>query len=127
MKKIILGALIVVVAVLALTCPSKEAHKEKIKATITSMVDDEINDRVEDPTAAEIASIGSVFAGQLTGTILDSKLEVKNYFLFSVGKIHFQGEDRTISFGIFNQVKTFDKEDVKNVVNSYIDSKKKQK
>lgn len=124
MKKIILIVLIVVVAVLALTCPSKEAHKAKIQETITSLVDDEINERVDDPVVSKIASLGSVFAGRLTGTILESKLQVTNYFLFSVGKIHFQGEDRVISFGIFNQVKTFDKEDVKNVVNTYLDSKK---
>ena len=59
-------------------------------------------------------SIGSSVAG----FFLDSRLTVKNHFVYSTGAVKdLEGNDQTVSVGVFGHVFTFKKEDMEKVVN----------
>jgi len=50
------------------------------------------------------AVLGSVLASNLSNIYLDSQLEVKNYFVLSVGEVSFKGKTYPVSVGVFNHV-----------------------
>lgn len=121
MKKIIaLIILIGIVLLAAITCPDAEAHKNAIVNVMSDTVDDKISEELNGDDGNIIsnglASIGSMFAGKIIDSVVDSKLHVENYVVFSLGKIHWEQEDKVVSVGVFNQIYTFSKEDIQKVL-----------
>lgn len=121
MKKIIaLIILIGIVLLAAITCPDAEAHKNAIVNVMSDTVDDKISEELNGDDGNIIsnglASIGSMFAGKIIDSVVDSKLHVDNYVVFSLGKIHWEQEDKVVSVGVFNQIYTFSKEDIQKVL-----------
>ena len=111
MKKNIILALCLAVAffVLAFTCPDKEAHSEAITYKVSIVVNEKIdNGENENP----LGFLGSMYVSKIIGEVLESRLKVNNYLIFSTGEINYKGEVKTISFGILNHVFTIGKEDV---------------
>ena len=53
-----------------------------------------------------------MYVSKIIGEVLESRLKVNNYLIFSTGEINYKGEVKTISFGILNHVFTIGKEDV---------------
>ena len=116
--KIKVIALVVILFALLLatvTCPGKKDHVEAVKAAVTGYVDDKVTEKQEDDSP--MSFLGALLAGKLAEMFLESKMEVKNYFLFSVGQITFEGKIRTVSVGAFNHVFTYDKDDIANAIN----------
>lgn len=122
MKKIIaLIILIGIVLLAAITCPDAEAHKNAIVNVMSDTVDDKISEELNGDDGGNIisnglASIGSMFAGKIIDSVVDSKLHVDNYVVFSLGKIHWEQEDKVVSVGVFNQIYTFSQEDIQKVL-----------
>ena len=115
MKKsiIIIG---IVAIIMAITCPNKQAHQETIKATLTNLIEKELS---SDDDIIGYEFFGSMIAGKLLEVILEEKLTVNNYILFSVGKIQYKDEVKHISFGILNQVFTFDEDDLQKELDNH--------
>ncbi len=95
--------LLLVVIALATTCPAKQEHKEAVMNELKSYID---NKTAESDDKASTA-IGSFFVSSVLGWAMDSMIEVHNYGLCSVGEMHFQGQTKTVSFGILNHVFVF--------------------
>ncbi len=104
------GAVGVLILLLALTCPGKEAHVDKIRTTLANAVEEKNG---ED---SELGILGALFVSKVADVYLDSKLEIDNYVVCSVGKVRMDGETTTLSFGILNQVFTFSKETMKEAM-----------
>lgn len=101
---------IIVVGLLALTCPNAEEHKEKI----TEQINLAIQDKVDEATGVGfLGGLVSTATDAIVDKYIDNSLEVNSYGVCSVGRMKVDGEMRTVSFGIFNHIFTFDKEDVK--------------
>ncbi len=113
-KTAIFVVILFVLLLATLTCPNKEAHVDAIKSAVTGYVDDSMKDN--DDTSGVMTFLGTLFVGKLTDMFLDSKLEVKNYLVFSVGQISIKDTVRTISVGAFNHVFTYDKDDIKSTL-----------
>ncbi len=121
MKKIIaLIILIGIVLLAAITCPDAEAHKNAIVNVMSDTVDDKISEELSSGDSniisAGLASIGSMLAGKLIESAVDTKLHVDNYVVFSLGKIHWEQEDKVVSVGVFNRIYTFSQEDIQKVL-----------
>lgn len=122
MKKVIAVIIIVgAVLLLAMTCPDKTAHQEAIRDSISQVYNDKVNESMSEEDASNelvqgFAMLGNIFVDKIVETVLDTKLSVKNYVLFSVGTIYLDGNTKTVSFGILNNVFTYDKEDIKNLI-----------
>lgn len=123
MQKLAIKLTLVIVAVgamilLALTCPDKEAHKEAMKTTINKafegkMAESFTKDESSNSIFQGITMLGSMLVNNIADSMLDTKMEVKNYVFFSIGTINHEGESHTISFGILNNVYTCSEEDLK--------------
>lgn len=113
---LIIIAIIILIALFVVTCPNKAAHKEAIKTVTNELIDKKTSD-----SGLDAGGWGSLIAGalgnRLIEVLLDSKLSVDNYLLFSVGTIHFGDKTKTVSFGCLNHVFTFSEDDLEKAMN----------
>ena len=108
MKKLLVIIILLLVAVLmVLTVPEKQKHKEAMMEAINEYVEEEAQNRFGDNV---LAKLGKGVVVKTIETALNSKLKVKNYYLFNTTYVRLQGEDKTLSLGLFGQVITFDKD-----------------
>lgn len=108
MKKLMVIIILLLVAVLmVLTVPDKQMHKEAMMEAINEYVEEEAVDKVGDNV---LAKLGKGVIVKTVETALNSKLKVDNYYLFNTTHVRLQGEDKTLSLGMFGHVFTFDKE-----------------
>ena len=90
------------------TVPDKKAHKEAMMKAIKEYVDEEATNRGFGNNV--ITSIGKSLVNTSIQLALGSKLKVHNYYLFNTTSIRMKGKDQILSLGIFGQVITFDKD-----------------
>jgi len=94
------SALAVIIIALIATCPDKQKHTEALQELTASL----INDVVGNYDADGYELIGAYIGNRILDAFIDDNLYVDNYFLFSVGKMTYEGEENPVSFGIFNHV-----------------------
>lgn len=112
-RNIIIGTLTAAfVLTLVFTCLGKKAHQAAIRDLITETLDEEPPEIIPQELLPVWNVLGSLAAGQLIDVLLDSQLEVRNYAIFSIGRIQLPDEKKTVSFGILGKIYTFDKEDI---------------
>lgn len=114
MKKFFKALVVILIigGVAVISCPDKQAHKDAITTVINEAVHDELGINAEDDSLGILSGLANIGAG----IYLDTKFDVKNYFLFSVGTILHGAENDVVSLGVFGHVFTFDKEDVKQLL-----------
>jgi len=90
------------VFVLVLTCPNKNDHKEALKSRLSTFVNE--NSSSNDEIFG--VNLGSLVFSGIAELVLENKLTVKNYYLFSIGEINIDGNKKVVSFGILKYVFT---------------------
>ena len=114
MKKTLSIIIIIAIALVGvMTCPQKEAHKDAIMKLVDSALDSELYKRASTEEEKGYAMIGSFLGSGIAELFLENKLLVDNYFVCSVGRIVFEGEERIVSVGLFNHVFTEDEDAMK--------------
>lgn len=110
----------ILAVILALTCPGKEEHKERMASELTSILLSEVNNNDD-------SGVGTLFtsaiAGPLVKGVIDQMLVVDSYGILSIGRFKNidNGEDRIVSIGLLNYVYTsIDDGSVKSVIDDYI-------
>ena len=112
--------LVILLGILAVTCPSRQDHKDAIASSSREWVKEKIE------SADQMGGLGgltSVFSGVIEWIsgkgidyAIDEYLDVDNYFVCSVGRIRVGDNPKTVSLGVLNHVFTFDKGDVDNLL-----------
>lgn len=100
---------------LVFTCPDREAHKSVVVSRVNTALSEELDKHLSasDSSAAQVGGfLGGMVASKIVEMAIDSRLEVNNYFLFSVSRITLGGKTYTLSYGFLNHVYTFDKTDL---------------
>ena len=108
MKNFLLFILILVfiAGVCVVSCPDKEAHSDAIMETVNNLIDDRMSEGITEENEKTFALFASSLVSGVSNIVIDSRLTVKNHFLFSIGKVTFDGESQTVSIGILNHVFT---------------------
>ena len=119
----ILITLVVVAAVLILTCPKPEQHKEVLSSVITATVNDAANDSTN-TTGNELIdnafrSISNAFAGKVVEAAVDNLVTVDNYVVCSLGKVNYNGKDYVVSLGLLGHIFTVDEDDLQEAAKQY--------
>lgn len=123
LSKTVIGIAIlaIIIVVLALSCPSKQAHVETLNnAIITYLNKSAEKDSVDDGTAEIAAGLASTIVPK----VINSKLEVKNYFLFSIGEFSDEGKSEAVSVGILGHVFPVGLKDPEKKIDEAINGKK---
>lgn len=82
------------------TCPDTEKHKSRFNEAVTDVLHQKTADKEMDAFDQFLTGIASSVVRSMTSELITSE----NYFLFSVGKLYFDGEAKPISIGMFNHV-----------------------
>lgn len=96
---------------LVITCPTPDKHREAVTEEVNRIVE-----RAADSNSDAWGMLGNMIASRLVGVVIDHALHVDNYMVCSVGRIHYKGKDKTVSFGILNHVFTFDADDIERAM-----------
>ncbi len=119
----ILITIIALVAVMIVTCPKTEQHKEVLSTVITATVNDAVhdNDNITGNNFIDNAfrTISNAFAGKVIETAVDNLVTVDNYIVCSLGKVHYDGKDHIVSLGIFGHIFTVDEDDLEEAAERY--------
>ena len=97
----IIVAVVVVLALLVITCPSKEKHQRVIRDHLKEAIQKELPTEdidTENPFVKVLSAIGTT----LLDTFIEKNLKVQSYGLFSIGRAGNPAE--TISIGILGHV-----------------------
>lgn len=101
MKKLIVSlSLIFLVVLLIATNPSKMTHKETIKNNALEVLEEK-----SEKNNIFDALLGGM-SSHFESTLIAQNLTVDNYFIFSLGKIKHDGENKVVSIGVLNHVFT---------------------
>ena len=121
-RKVILIAVAVVLLFLIATCPNAKQHKQVINDRI-SMAVEEIHDSL---TASNGFGLSDVVIDEVTKKIIENQFSLDNYWLFSVGKVHWNHQSQMVTFGIVHHVFCFiSKDQIKDAIIQWQQSKKK--
>ena len=117
MKKFLLLIIFLSAAglLLMVTCPARTDHHEAIKGVVSEVVNSEVN-KNNNVFSSGLASISTMMAVNLADSYLKNNLLLRDYILFNIGYIDYQGELRIVSFGILNHIFTIHKETAKEVI-----------
>lgn len=100
---------LVVLGVLVVTVPDREAHRQAIVGSSREWVNEKVEQRGMGDILSEVVKWVS---GKGADIAIDQMLHVDNHFVYSTGKLMVGDQPKTISLGILGHVFTFGKDDV---------------
>ena len=110
--KIILGLIVLLFLVFAITNPGPDAHKEKVKTEAAKAIDKTIEASDNNFFTQSIRSIAKMMAGSAIDEVMNQLFEYHNYIVCSKGTVEFNGKQHTVSFGILGSVYTMNADDM---------------
>ena len=110
--KIILGLIVLLFLVFAITNPGPDAHKEKVKTEAAKAIDKATETSDNNFFTQSIRSIAKMMAGSAIDEMMNQLFEYHNYIVCSKGTVEFNGKQHTVSFGILGSVYTMNADDM---------------
>ncbi|MBP6054308.1 MAG: DUF4359 domain-containing protein [Cytophagaceae bacterium] len=100
--------IIVIIAIFYTSNPSVSEHQQAVINKINKVVKN--NFPSDNGTASDnlMSSLGGLFVDGLVGGAVESSVTRKDYFLFSLTNVDFNGESRVIGIGLLGNVKISD-------------------
>lgn len=102
-KQILLFAFVTILLIAIFTNPSQEEHKEKVKETFTAYYQKSLKENQIDSENA-FSALGSLLGNSLINSIIENAIARENYVFFSLTKITYEGEEKSIGYGVFGNV-----------------------
>jgi hypothetical protein len=96
----IIGALVILV--LAQTNPSLEEHRAAFRSRFMERINNTIDDTVKKDSG--LGKLGSSLGSALIDKMVDVMITRDSYVLFSLTKVKFDGENKTVGVGILGNV-----------------------
>ena len=122
MKKLLVVVIVLLVAVLMTqTVPDKAAHKEAMMKAIKEYVDEEAESKGFADNV--LTQLGKGIVNKTVEVVLNSKLDVNNYYLFNTTSVDLGDKEQTLSLGLFGHVFTFDKEMLRDALEQAAEAK----
>ena len=110
--KIVLGLIVLLFLVFAITNPGPDAHKEKVKTEAAKAIDKATESSDNNFFTQSIRSIAKMMAGSAIDEVMNQLFEYHNYIVCSKGTVEFNGKQHTVSFGILGSVYTMNADDM---------------
>jgi len=108
MKKnhIKIAVFVVVALILMATNPSHEAHADKMKMELKSIMSSAMakESGSNDGWEQAGAMLGMALGGGIIDMMVDNMLKTQSFLVFSLTQIEFDGETKTVGFGLLGNV-----------------------
>lgn len=98
---IFLVIFVTILLVAYFTNPKEEIHKERLKIRFTEVIDEIMLERQDDGI---VYSAWKLVGSQLVETFVDNNITVDNYYLFTLTRLHWNGESYIAGIGCFGKV-----------------------
>ena len=110
--KIILGLIVFIILVFAITNPGADAHKEKVRTEVGKAIEKATATTDNNFFSQAMRSVAKMMADNVMGEAMDQLFEYHNYIICSKGTVTFDGKEHNISFGILGKVYTMNADDM---------------
>ena len=116
--KIVIGLIIFILAIFAITNPSADAHKEKVRTEANKAVEKAVGSTDNNFFSQALRSVAKMMAGSMMDEAMNQLFEYHNYIVCSTGSVEFNGKPHTVSFGILGNVYTMNADDMVKALES---------
>ena len=116
--KMVIGLIIFILAIFAVTNPSADAHKEKVRTEASKAVEKAVGSTDNNFFSQALRSVAKMMAGSMMDEAMNQLFEYHNYIVCSTGSVEFNGKPHTVSFGILGNVYTMNAEDMVKALES---------
>lgn len=116
--KIVIGLIIFILALFAVTNPSADAHKEKVRTEASKAVEKAVGSTDNNFFSQALRSVAKMMAGSVMDEAMNQLFEYHNYIVCSTGSVEFNGKPHTVSFGILGNVYTMNADDMVKALES---------
>lgn len=110
--KMVIGLIIFILAIFAVTNPSADAHKEKVRTEASKAVEKAVGSTDNNFFSQALRSVAKMMAGSMMDEAMNQLFEYHNYIVCSTGSVDFNGKQHTVSFGILGNVYTMNADDM---------------
>lgn len=116
--KMVIGLIIFILALFAITNPSADAHKEKVRTEASKAVEKAVGSSDNNFFSQALRSVAKMMAGSMMDEAMNQLFEYHNYIVCSTGSVEFNGKPHTVSFGILGNVYTMNADDMVKALES---------
>lgn len=116
--KMVIGLIIFILALFAVTNPSADAHKEKVRTEASKAVEKAVGSTDNNFFSQALRSVAKMMAGSVMDEAMNQLFEYHNYIVCSTGSVDFNGKPHTVSFGILGNVYTMNADDMVKALES---------
>ena len=116
--KMVIGLIIFILAIFAITNPSADAHKEKVRTEASKAVEKAVGSTDNNFFSQALRSVAKMMAGSMMDKAMNQLFEYHNYIVCSTGSVEFNGKQHTVSFGILGNVYTMNADDMVKALES---------
>ena len=116
--KVVIGLIIFILAIFAVTNPSADAHKEKVRTEASKAVEKAVGSTDNNFFSQALRSVAKMMAGSMMDEAMNQLFEYHNYIVCSTGSVEFNGKQHTVSFGILGSVYTMNADDMVKALES---------
>ncbi len=116
--KMVIGLIIFILAIFAITNPSADAHKEKVRTEASKAVEKAVGSTDNNFFSQALRSVAKMMAGNMMDEAMNQLFEYHNYIVCSTGSVEFNGKPHTVSFGILGNVYTMNADDMVKALES---------
>lgn len=116
--KMVIGLIIFILAIFAITNPSADAHKEKVRTEASKAVEKAVGSTDNNFFSQALRSVAKMMAGSVMDEAMSQLFEYHNYIVCSTGSVEFNGKQHTVSFGILGNVYTMNADDMVKALES---------
>ena len=116
--KMVIGLIIFILAIFAVTNPSADAHKEKVRTEASKAVEKAVGSTDNNFFSQALRSVAKMMAGSMMDEAMNQLFEYHNYIVCSTGSVEFNGKPHTVSFGILGSVYTMNADDMVKALES---------
>ena len=104
----------IIIGVLFITNPNEINHKEAVKSKLKSLFSEKMVSNIENdenPFSRLGSGLGLLIGDTFIDKITEESIRRENYFLFSLTKSEFNGQEKIIGFGVLGNIFLSDKMD----------------
>lgn len=116
--KMVIGLIIFILAIFAITNPSADAHKEKVRTEASKAVEKAVGSTDNNFFSQALRSVAKMMAGSVMDEAMNQLFEYHNYIVCSTGSVEFNRKQHTVSFGILGNVYTMNADDMVKALES---------
>lgn len=110
--KLIIGLIVFIIAVFAVSNPGADAHKEKVRTEVGKAIEKATSTSDNNFFTQALRSVAKMMARGVMDEAMNQLFEYHNYIVCSKGTVEFNGKQHTVSFGILGTVYTMNADDM---------------